>query len=275
MPPTARQFSIPSPETQHPSVQVIRYSTLDELAPLAGHWDRLARGVPFRSWAWMSGWWRHYGLSAWGRHAGLSLFVLVVLDRTGLPLGIAPWYCHPSASRGRVLRFLGVSEVCGDYLSVLCQPGREEAVAMALADWLSQAGRDGDATPSTHESNRWDLLELTGLDAQDVAIGCLADQLACLGHAIHRRQGPNCWRITLPKTWDGYLATLSKSHRKQLRRMERNLLDSGRVVVRSAERLGDLEWRRRSSSICTSGDADRWDRQAASRPRPIRRSTAK
>jgi len=238
------------------AVQVFCARTFEELTPLAGHWNRLARGVPFRSWAWMSGWWRHYGLSSWGRRRKLSLFTLVVLDEAGLPIGIVPWYCRPTASQGRVLRFLGADEVCGDYLSVLCQPGRKEAVTGALADWLT------DASGRSPQSSRWDLLELTGVDAEDAVVGHLAAQLSARGHVVHRRPGSGCWRIELPAAWEDYLAILSKSHRKQLRRMERNLLRTGRVAVHFAEHLSELDQaaailvdlhRRRRQSLGQSG----------------------
>jgi len=238
-------------------VQVVRFSALEQLAPLAVHWDRLSRGVPFRGFAWMSGWWRHYGLSPLGRRRKLSLFTLAVLDDAGTPVGIAPWYCRPSASQGRVVRFLGLEEVCGDYLSILCHAGMEEPVAAALADWLAGAGRqDGDRSAAA-DPDGWDLLELTGVDAEDAAVACLADHLTARHHTVHRRNGPNCWRIRLPDTWDKHLAALSKSHRKQLRRTERNLLAAGRVAVhlvqhkdeldRAQQILIDLHQRRRRS----------------------------
>ena len=52
---------IAQPADEPTGMQVLRCSTLDQLTSLAPYWDCLARGVPFRSWAWMSNWWRHYG----------------------------------------------------------------------------------------------------------------------------------------------------------------------------------------------------------------------
>ena len=226
-------------------MQVVRFSNLDELAPLATHWDRLARDVPFRSWAWMSNWGRHYGLSPLGRRRNLRLFVLAVLDGSGTPVGLAPWYCQPSPSQGRILRFLGLEEVCGDYLSILCRPGMEAPVAAALADWLTNAVRQPRGRSAGPDSDGWDLLELTGVDAEDRPVGHLASQLHAAGGTVHRRNGPNCWRIALPETWDDYLRMLSKDHRKKLRRIQRNLLAAGRIAVHEVHGSDDLDRTRR------------------------------
>src|SRR5271157_3046337 len=42
-------------------MQITAFSNWDEIAPHTESWDRLACGVPFRTWAWLSSWWRHYG----------------------------------------------------------------------------------------------------------------------------------------------------------------------------------------------------------------------
>ncbi|MCH7690650.1 MAG: GNAT family N-acetyltransferase, partial [candidate division Zixibacteria bacterium] len=51
----------------------------------------------------------------------------------------------------------------------------------------------------------------------------------------------NCWRIELPNTWEEYVASLSKSHRKQVRRVERRLLETGKAQLQTAQTLGELE----------------------------------
>jgi len=219
------------------SLQVVRFPTLDQLGPLAADWDRLARRVPFRTWAWTSSWWRHYGHDSGRPRPHAALFILGVFDPDGVPLGFAPWYREQTASQGRALRFLGTGEVCSDYLTVLSAPAAERRVAAALADWLTQAHTH---PPESGNPNGWDLLELTGVEASDTAVRRLARQLETHGHTVHRRDGPNCWRVELPDRWDDYLATLSKSHRKQIRRSVRDLLTSGRVTEHHVERPEDL-----------------------------------
>ena len=78
---------------------------------------------------------------------------MCVFDRRDVLVGVAPWYVCPSRVWGGVLRFLGTDEVCSDYLSVLCQPGFEDDVAAALADWLlGAAGERGSQTPAAAAS---------------------------------------------------------------------------------------------------------------------------
>ena len=210
-------------------MQVFCLSSLAELTPYADDWDRLSAGVPSRSWAWLSTWWRHYG------HPGARLFVLSVFDDSNTLVGLGPWYRDHSASQGRVVRMLGCGEVCSDYLSVLCQPGTEDPVTRAMAQRLAEY-----ANADAHDPQRWDLMELTGIDAEDRAAGRLLDHLGEWGAAVHRQTAPSCWRIELPTTWDDYLAMLSKSHRKQLRRLQRDVLATDRAVLHSVEKLDDL-----------------------------------
>ena len=67
----------------------------------------------------------------------------------------------------------------------------------------------------------------------------------------------NCWRIELPATWDEYLATLSKSHRKQIRRLERDVFETGRAVLHTVAAAGRA----------AAGDRDP-DRPAPAAPPP-------
>ena len=225
--------------------RVVRFTRLEDLAPYAQDWDRLSQDVPFRSWSWMSCWWRHYGdQSAQGSRA-VRLYVLGVLDQANRLIGIAPWYLDAGTWRGRVLRFLGSGEVCPEYLTVPAAQGLEDLVARALADWLA-AARGPDA---------WDLLELTAIGSEDAAIGQLAERLEARGSLVHRRAGARCWRIGLPKSWDEYLATLSHGHRSELRRAERWLLASGRAVVHRVQRPEDL---RRGLQVLVDLHQRRW-----------------
>ena len=187
-----------------------------------------------------------------------------------------------------MLRFLGSGEVCSEYLGVLADPSADRQVAEAIARWLTvvagAGGRQdkglgiGDwglgigvpdsgvcgcpSHPNPQSlipnpfSSRWDLLELTGVDAEDSSIRQLTQALHARGSLVYQRPGSPCWRVELPETWDQYLAMLPKGRRKHLRRAERNYVDSGRAVVhfvREADLpqgiaiLIDLHRRRRQS----------------------------
>jgi CelD/BcsL family acetyltransferase involved in cellulose biosynthesis len=207
---------------------VQRLSTFAELSQLADQWNCLARGVPFRSWQWLFNWWGCYG-------GDYELFVLSVRDDAGQLVGAAPLCLSHTAARGRVLRFLGSGEVCSERLTLLATPEHEEAVAAAAAQWLVEASK------ARRDSDRWDLLELTAVDSQDLAVQALAKHFEQEGCRVHRREGLPCWRVDLPASWEEYLAAFSNSSRWQLRRLQRRAFDRGRAVVQTVRRAEELE----------------------------------
>ncbi len=217
--------------TDRLGLRIRRLATAEELTALGGAWNGLARDVPFRRWEWLESWWRAYGADP-----GKGLFTLAVYDDRDELVGLAPWYLERWGSRRKVIRFLGSGEVCSDYLTILCRDGREEEVTRALADWLcsAQAGSAG-GRPG------WDLLELGGVDRGDKTVNRLVEHLAARGNLVHRRDRSSCWRVNLPAEWDEYLAMLSKSHRKQIRRLERKYFDSGRAQLHEARGEAELD----------------------------------
>jgi CelD/BcsL family acetyltransferase involved in cellulose biosynthesis len=241
-------------------MRVARLTTLEDLNAVASRWNALAE-VPFRSHDWLASWWRHYG-------AGQELYVLAVIDQRDAGaldsrdadapiavdgpalIGLAPLYLERSASRGRVLKLLGAGDVCSDYLGLLTAPGRETEATSALA----QALIDANSPDAAAAGASWDLLELSGVAADDANVARVVGHLVEDGAQVHRREGPSCWRIELPPRWDDLLESMSKSHRKQIRRVERRLLETGRAVLHTADEdrlergmeiLVDLHQRRR------------------------------
>ena len=207
---------------------VERLSQASSLTALAGDWNRLTDGVPFRSWEWLECWWRHYATAGSPLGGEGELCLLVVRgDRREL-LGVAPWYLDHTFTHGRVIRFLGRGEVFSDYLSLLAVPGREVDVAIAIAAWLRGPGREA-----------WDAVELCGIAADDLVVGQLIAALRGTGLGVHVRNDLSSWRIPLPGSWDEYLDRLSKSHRKHLRRCERRHIDLGGAVLRQAADEGE------------------------------------
>ena len=173
------------------------------------------------------------------------LFVLCVLDHHRRLLGVAPWYLENSAARGRILRMLGSGEVCSDYLNILCEPGQEDCVTGALAEWINKSHSDharetDEDYPLGQAYEPWDLLELSGVDSDDPVISCLVDHLTAWGNTVYSRPASNCWRIELPTSWDAYLGRVSKNRRKQIRRAERTFFRSRRAKLHSVGRLAEL-----------------------------------
>ncbi len=216
-------------------MQVCCLTALDELAPYADDWDRLAAGIPFRGWTWLSNWWRHYGPKNDAETLRTRLATLCVFDDFDNLIGVAPWYLDCSALHGRVLRPLGSGEVCSDYLSILCHPAHEDAVVEAMAEFLLENISDNDP-----DSLRWTLLAFDGIDAEDRRMAALVEQLAASGCSVDRRPRLNCWQLDLPTDWQSYVASLSRNLRRDIRRLERSLLDTDRVVLHEVRRLDEL-----------------------------------
>jgi CelD/BcsL family acetyltransferase involved in cellulose biosynthesis len=213
-------------------MQVVPFNQLEELSPYADAWDRLSGGVPFRSWTWLSTWWRHYGTETPGR-GRRELAVLGVFDDGDALVGLAPWYQDTRVAQGCTLKMLGSGEVCSDYLSVLSAQGHGDDVALALAEFL---------TSKYSPFSAWDLLKLSGVDEEDRPVQRLGAELAALGCTVHARSNVNCWRINLPVEWDAYTDTLSKNFRSEVRQLTRKYFDSGRALFREVEGLNRLPW---------------------------------
>lgn len=224
----------------HQPLEVFQLSTLAELASLRLRWNQLAGDVPMRSWEWLEGWWRVYGNSRPNSAIGKELYLLAVFAVPDQLVAIAPWYIEHSVDYGRTLRFLGSGEVCTDYSTVLCEPGYERAVAEALARTLSDPLHVADWLTG-NSVRHWDRIEFEAVDRDDEMMQLLLAELERNSNLVHRRQTQNCWRVNLPDSWDAYLAMLSKSHRKQLRRVQRDYFDTGRAVVHRIQSDDDFD----------------------------------
>lgn len=211
------------PEPTDGALRVVPIYNEAELHRFASSWDRLAERVPFRSWAWNECWWRHYR----GPHNRLN--VLALEDRDGNIRGLAPWYIDHSPWLGRVVRLLGTGEVCSEHLTILCAPGWQSSVVNTLADWLTQ-----DDHPN------WDTLELDGVDSDNVAVHALVAALAERRHRTHFQRTINAWRVNLPKSWDEYLALVSKRQRERLKRAFRRKFEAGQAQLCVADDLASL-----------------------------------
>src|SRR4051794_21057795 len=98
-----------------------------DLDALAATWDALndARhpGAAFRSWAWLSAWWKIFS-------AGREPFVLVAREGTEI-VGLLPLCAGASPLGGRRLVFMGEGVVGSDYLGVVGNMDDEERLARA------------------------------------------------------------------------------------------------------------------------------------------------
>jgi CelD/BcsL family acetyltransferase involved in cellulose biosynthesis len=227
-----------------PTLEVYQLSTLAELSSIRLRWNELAGDVPMRSWQWLERWWHEYGNLNRSLPVGgydlpsnvveRELYILAAFNPPDELVAIAPWYIEHTATRGRTLRFLGTGEVCTDYSTILCQAGFESAVAETLARTLSDPLHVADWL-TQNSVRHWDRIEFASVPRNDRIMQQLFLALEAENNLVHRRAAESCWRVNLPTSWDDYLASLSKSHRKQVRRRQKEFFDSGRAQVRWVE----------------------------------------
>lgn len=178
--------------------------------------DLLARSrfnTIFLTWEWQTTWWRHLG-----RVRG-PLYILAARE-DGRLVAIAPLYLSEDA--GKVLQVVGCIEV-SDYLDLIMEAGREEAVYAEFLRWL--AGPDAPA---------WDAVDLCNQPSASLSYSLLPQMAEGTGYAVEVFQEDVCPVITLPggggEAWDAYLETLDKKERheirRKLRRVEREAPDA-------------------------------------------------
>lgn len=171
----------------------------DEIEELLPEWASLFaaddRATPFQSPGWVRAWWRHFG-------AGSRPWLLAVRD-AGQLVGLVAL----RSQRVFGLRLLRIDGEPGDYWDVLALPGYRSAVEHLAARELRRRQRE------------WDILVLSQLRQGSST----ATTLAHAGLSPVHRSAMPCPGLTLPDSFDAYLASLPTSRRKELRRCLRSL----------------------------------------------------
>lgn len=190
-------------------------SNRTDLAALNEEWSRLVIASPMQSLDWLTTWWDCYADSS------CALFIVTARE-AGKLIGIAPWYSQLKGNR-RVLRWLGDGHVCSDHASLLSTPADYLPFARALAGWLLD-DRDG----------RWHELRLEAINSDDVACRQFTQRLVEAGSPHLQLQEPGSCYIDLPSSFEEYLMSVSKNHRKRCRRWEKAFFQSGRAELHVA-----------------------------------------
>jgi CelD/BcsL family acetyltransferase involved in cellulose biosynthesis len=236
----------------------------DAIAPAT--WDALAGATPwatpFSCWGVQRAWWDAYGDNAHDQ-------TLVVVDDAAPddapPVAIVPlMHRHEVEPDDAILRtrmrgaghaapltpvapdrkavFFGAS-YHADYATVLARPSDLPAVARAFADALA-----ADAIPGDPHPDPWDVIDLRRLRCGDPAADELAvafgAHLAADGWTVVREREEVCPILDLQPglDYDGYLGTLGKKERHEVRRKVRRAEAAGDVrLERSTDPIGDLD----------------------------------
>jgi len=86
----------------------------------------------------------------------------------------------------------------------------------------------------------WTKRYLELIDAEALAVNATVNFLAENRFLCHKRQVNSNWKIHLPVNWEDYTRLLSKSLRKRCKKLQKQFLDSGEIVVRQVEKEEDL-----------------------------------
>ena len=140
-------------------------------------------------------------------------------DEQGHLAGIAPLYRTVSARGERTLNIVGCVDV-SDYLDIIVAQGREREVYSALLDYLGSGDMAG-----------WDVAELCNVPEISPAHQALSQMAVERGYEFRTIVEDICPVIDLPATWDGYLASVDKKQRHEIRRKMRRI-----------EREADVYW---------------------------------
>ncbi len=180
--------------------------------------------TPLQSPAWMLAWWQAFG----GPNS--QLYVLVARTDDGQTVGLAPLYLRDGWADGRSLRFLGSGRACGDFQTVLALPGYETSVGTLFGDYLLQA----------QAKMNWSLIELEGTAQDDAAINALVAALKRGRCFEQTSQLEHTWRLALAEGWEGFLAGLSKTQRRQTRNWVNRFDKTEDWSVRFVEHVDEL-----------------------------------
>lgn len=197
------------------TVQLTAYSQDTLFAELRSEWNDLLRRSAsdriFSAWEWQSTWWDAYQPG--------QLWVVACRDEGGRLIGLAPWFIENHTTLGRVVRSIGCVEVT-DYLDVIVDNNHIEPVLHCLAGFLME------------HRQQYDLVDLCNLPETSTGYLHFPDILRDHGFDVTIKQQEVCPVIELPDTWDGYLETLDKKQRHEIRRKLR----------RAEAEAGVLDW---------------------------------
>jgi len=214
---------------------------------LAGEWDELvARAASshlFLTYRWQRTWWDHLGRG--------ELLLIAVRDDADRLLGIAPLFRHTNEQGQRELSFVGCTEV-SDYLDFIADRHQAEEVYSAI--WSGLTGPDGPG---------WDALNLCNIPHASPTLTHLTELARSQGYTVSVEVEDVCPVITLPATWDDYLAQLNKKQRHEIRRKLRRAREAAEVnwsVVEGGDSLGaDTEAFIELHQKSTAEKEDFWD----------------
>lgn len=191
------------------------YDSSEGFDVLRAEWNGLVKRSPtdtvFLTWEWQKRWWDAYQPG--------ELRIIAARDEAGKLLGIAPLFIDTTDPTERVLRAVGCIDVT-DYVDLIADADQWDAVMPAFASAIAAL------------SDQYDRVNLCNLRTDSPTLTSLRrclDECGCITDIADQEV---CPAITLNGSWDGYLDSLDKKQRHELRRK-----------MRIAYADDDLSWR--------------------------------
>lgn len=203
------------------------YRTRHELRQISAEWDPLLQSSSadtiFLTWEWVTAW-----LDA--VHPQADLFVVAVRD-AGRLIGIAPFYRGSFRFVKLVgytcLRVLGDCHSGAEYPDIILQRGREGEVCSAISQCLEKY------------HHLWECAWLPNISGWTGALDRL-NKVFGQPLAFHRSRPASFSCISLPDTFDNYLAAFSGNFRATLKRQEKKIYSSGEISFEVCDCLEDV-----------------------------------
>ena len=194
------------------------FENLDRVTPqMTEAWRQLTDN-PMGSPDWLLPWWEHYATQK------DQLQLVCFFDQEEL-VAVTPLYLE----NGAHFKLLGSGKVCSDHSELFIANDHWRPFVSALfLDWLNSS-----------DAPNWHSLQLEAIDALGPSSQLVLQWKDSV--SVHQESGDSICSIPLPNSWDEYLSSLSKNHRKRVRRWTRQHLDTNQVEPRCTGAGWDFE----------------------------------
>ena len=223
-----------STDIEFNGLTVRRHNNPDLIPGGEATWNNLLSKSPVFSvcmhWKWMSLWRTHF------RKENFESVILTFLDN-GEKIGIFPLVLiqnNDARLNKRKLYFYGtgekeVEEITTEYIDLIVKPGYEQRVCEAAASYLF------------NNFTEWDVLELMRYRKDSIIVNYLFDALRKQGAKQHAYTCGYRHYISLNKSYDQYIASCSKSFRRNLTTHTNRLNALGNVEFKHVTTHEEIE----------------------------------